>query len=250
MPQLSAGQSLCRLVKVIALMMNDQPALIAIVQQNVRVVLKTLLKLKKLTLVKNKQIKNCEDQINGIFSNLHSDSDSDKSNFIKECLSLIESGDCDLQEARYLFEDICKMIVPAKPELEYFLHLQKARSNEEFIPGKMSKNPYSSKSFGGKTMGDVRLKICRDCDIGEPEMLELLVANKIVEMNLPINAVYEQVWWPAQYKAKNPDTYEVPSIEQGMKEDPSLINSMVVIFRLAGMDGEATEDRVENLQTD
>ena len=35
-----------------------------------------------------------------------------------------------------------------------------------------------------------------------------------------------------------------------MKEDPSLINSMVVIFRLAGMDGEATEDRVENLQTD
>ena len=34
-----------------------------------------------------------------------------------------------------------------------------------------------------------------------------------------------------------------------MKEDPSLINSMVVIFRLAGMDGEATEDRVESLQT-
>ena len=25
---------------------------------------------------------------------------------------------------------------------------------------------------------------------------------------------------------------------------------MVVIFRLAGMDGEATEDRIENLQTD
>ena len=34
-----------------------------------------------------------------------------------------------------------------------------------------------------------------------------------------------------------------------MRDDPSLINSMVVIFRLAGMDGEATEDRVENLQT-
>ena len=200
--------------------------------------------------MKNKQIKNCEEQINRIFEKLHSENDSDKSNFIKECLSLIQSGDCDLQEARYLFEDICKMIVPAKPELEYFLHLQKARSNEEFIPGKMSKNPYSSKLFGGKTMGDVRLKICRDCDIGEPEMLELLVAGKIVTMNLPINAVYEQVWWPAQYKSKHPDSYEVPPIEQGMREDPSLINSMVVIFRLAGMDGEATEDRVESLQTD
>ena len=48
----------------------------------------------------------------------------------------------------------------------------------------MSKNPYSSKAFGGKTMSDVRQKICRDCDIGEPEMLELLVANKIVTMGL------------------------------------------------------------------
>ena len=109
--------------RIVALMMKDQPALTAIVQENVRIVLKTLLKLKKLTLVKNKQIKNCEDQINGIFEKLHSDSAADKSNFIKECLSLIESGDCDLQEARYLFEDICKMIVPAKPEAEYFLHL-------------------------------------------------------------------------------------------------------------------------------
>ena len=64
----------------------------------------------------------------------------------------------------------------------------------------MNKNPYSSKGFGGKTMGDVRLKICRDCDIGEPEMLELLVANKIVTMNLPITSVYEQIWFPHVYK--------------------------------------------------
>ena len=100
-------------------------------------------------------------------------------------------GECDLQESRYLFEDICKMIVPVKLEMEYHLHLQKARSNEEFIPGKMGKNPYSSKSFSGKTMAEVRLKICKDCDISEPEMLELLVANKIVTMGLQINAVYE-----------------------------------------------------------
>ena len=96
-------------------------------------------------------------------------------------------------------------------------------------------------------MSDVRLKICRDCDIGEPEMLELLVAGKIVTMNLPINAVYEQVWWPHVYKQKHPDSYEVPPIEQGMKDEPALLSPMVCIFRLAGMDGEATEDRVESL---
>ena len=142
------------------------------------------------------------------------------------------------------------MIVPVKPEMEYFLHLQKARSNEEFIPGKMSKNPYSSKTFNGKTMAEVRLKICRDCDIGEPEMLELLVANKIVEMPLQINAVYEQIWWPHQYKQKHPETYEVPPCDIGLKEEPNLQTAMVVVFRLAGMDGEATEDRIEQLSTE
>ena len=114
----------------------------------------------------------------------------------------------------------------------------------------MSKNPYSSNSFNGKTMSDVRLKICRDCEIGEPEMLELLVANKIVTMGLSIRAVYEQVWWPYLYKQKYPDSYEVPSISDFTKTDTSLLQPMTVIFRLAGMDGEATEDRVESLADD
>ena len=39
-------------------------------------------------------------------------------------------------------------------------------------------------------------------------------------------------------------------MEEGLKSEPELLTSMVVIFRLAGMDGEATEDRVESLQTD
>ena len=48
-------------------MMSGQPVLTQIVQENVRIVLKSLLKLKKLNLVKNKQIQNCEEQIKGIF---------------------------------------------------------------------------------------------------------------------------------------------------------------------------------------
>lgn len=212
-------------------------------QRNIRVVIKSLLKLKKLNLVKNRHIRNCEEQIQGIFNQLQAENEEDKKNFVKECLTLVESGECDLKESRFLFEDICKLINPVKPQQEYFLHLQKARSNEEFLPGKMSKNPYSSKSFGGKTMADVRAKICRDCDIIEPEMLELVIANKIIAMTLPITAVYEQVWWPHVYKKENPDSYEVPPIEEA---DASL-SHMHVIFRLAGMDGEATEDRIETL---
>jgi hypothetical protein len=51
----------------------------------------------------------------------------------------------------------------------------------------MNKNPYSAKSFGGKTMADVRLKICKECELVDIEILELLVAGKIVSPQLEIN---------------------------------------------------------------
>ena len=38
----------------------------------------------------------------------------------------------------------------------------------------------------GKTMGDVRVKICKEMDLAEPELVELLVDNKIVGMDLTI----------------------------------------------------------------
>jgi hypothetical protein len=49
-------------------------------------------------------------------------------------------------------------------------------------------------------MADVRLKICKEMELAEPELVELLVANKIVGMNLLIKEVYEQVQWPALCK--------------------------------------------------
>lgn len=49
----------------------------------------------------------------------------------------------------------------------------------------MSKNPYSSIQLG-KTMADVRAKICKEMEVHEPELLELLVAGKIIGVDLPI----------------------------------------------------------------
>ncbi len=144
---------------------------------------------------------------------------------------------------RFLFEEMCKVIDPVKPEPEYFLHLTRAQSQEFYFRGKMSKNPYSSSQLG-KTMADVRLKICKEMELAEPELLELLVAGKIVGMDLTIRQVYEQVHWPALCKQKNPDLYDIPPIEEAPK---SQLQPMQVIYRLMGIDGEATEDRVENL---
>jgi hypothetical protein len=40
-------------------------------------------------------------------------------------------------------------------------------------------------------MGDARLKICKELELAEPELMELLVANKIIGVDLSMNRVYE-----------------------------------------------------------
>ena len=45
-------------------------------------------------------------------------------------------------------------------------------------------------------MEDVRHKICKELELAEPELIELLVAGKLVNMDLPVVKVYEKVWWP------------------------------------------------------
>jgi len=79
---------------------------------------------------------------------------------------------------------------PPKPDPVYMLNLNKAQTQEFFIRGKMSKNPYQSKTLGA-TMGEVREKICKELELAEPELIELLVANKIVGTSLSIKSVYE-----------------------------------------------------------
>ena len=93
-------------------------------------------------------------------------------------------------------------------------------------------------------MGDVRQKICKEMELAEPELVELLVSGKIVGMTLTIKQVYERVFWPALCKQRNPDIYDIPNIEEASK---SSLAPMNVTFRLTGIDGEATEDRVEQL---
>ena len=77
------------------------------------------------------------------------------------------------------------------------------------------------------------------------EMLEILVAGKIMSKDLKISDVYEKVWYPHLYRHANPDAFEVPPFNP--KDITYLKKPMEVKYRLAGLDGEATEDRVENL---
>ena len=96
-------------------------------------------------------------------------------------------------------------------------------------------------------MRDVRAKICTESRLHEPELLELLVAGKIVGMDLPINLVYEKIWWPSLCRIRNPDEYDIPNIADAQKNQ---LAPMEVTYRLAGVDGEATEDRIDALDAE
>ena len=73
-------------------------------------------------------------------------------------------------------------------------------------------------------MRDVRTKIVRDLElfVDDDYGIELLVTNRIINLNLPIKLVYEQVW---RKRTEN----------RGGEDTP-----MVVVYRLQGLDGEAT----------
>lgn len=108
----------------------------------------------------------------------------------------------------------------------------------------MTKNPYSSKEMDNDTLKIIE-KICTEHEMSALEMIEVIMCNNIICAGLPIHLVYEKIWYPFYYKSRNPDEYEVPPISTA---DKSYLVPMEMTYRLAGVDGEATENRLESLQ--
>lgn len=107
---------------------------------------------------------------------------------------------------QFILEQLCNLICPSKPESVYFLILNKAHTQEEFIRGNMTKNPYSSAEVG-PLMRDVKNKICHQLDmlglIEDDYGMELLVAGNIISLDLSVAQVYEQVWKKANIQSSN-----------------------------------------------
>lgn len=84
--------------------------------------------------------------------------------------------------------------------------LNKAHTQEEFIRGSMTKNPYSSAEIG-PLMRDVKNKICHQLDLigllEDDYGMELLVAGNIISLDLSIAQVYEQVWKKSNSQSSN-----------------------------------------------
>lgn len=198
----------------------------------------------------------------------------------------------DAQAIAILLEQLCQMLCPERKEPICFLSLNKAPTQEEFIRGSMSRNPYPSSSFDGPLMRDVKNKICKDLDLPglleDDFAMELLVAGNLVKLDLPIMAVHDHVWrgsaaaslasnmQPTQVsrasglrRASQANlrgigssrsgnvrstilTFRRVSSERDTLDDDvraeSRTNSpMVVVYRLSGLDGEATEPIVDSV---
>ena len=172
-----------------------------------------------------------------------------------------------------------------KPKRTCLVRLVKSSTQEEFIRGHMSPSPYDvaeqvpvgdnegdnnaassdianagagvdaddDATFGDEaqlestpTFRDVKNFICAQLDlvglIEDDFGMELLsCGNKIISLDLKVVDVYEKVWVPMQQNQQNDGS--PPSRLIGTNRIPP----MSITYRLSGLDGEATEDRIDSV---
>ncbi|CAN6183043.1 unnamed protein product, partial [Urochloa humidicola] len=147
----------------------------------------------------------------------------------------------------FILEQLCNLICPVKPEPVYLLILNKAHTQEEFIRGFMTRNPYSSGDVG-PLMRDVKNKLCNQLDLigllEDDYGMELLVGGNIISLDLSISQVYEQVWRKHHGQTQHALSNAGSTAASSVRDCPP----MTVTYRLQGLDGEATEPMIKELE--
>ena len=144
-----------------------------------------------------------------------------------------------------ILNELAYHVLPRAPPLKvYLLRMLKSPTQEEFIPGVMSRNPYSTANMSAKPlMRDVKNLICRELDmvglVEDDFGMELLVTNQIISLDLPVEDVFERIWLPSLFQDSR--------VRQSTNADDEIGPPMPVTFRLSGLDGEATEQRIDEL---
>ena len=83
----------------------------------------------------------------------------------------------------------------------------------------------------GPLMRDIKNKICQDCELvallDDDSGMELLVMDKIISLDLPVKDVYRKIWCTENNES----------------------HPMLIIYRMRGLMGDATEEFIENLDS-
>ncbi len=201
-------------------------------------------KAKRLLVISNNYIEKTQLILDEIFRSLRSDSKDEMRVVVAQCMRILKENSGDEQALAFLYEELHKLVNPEKKQPMYAVCLKRAPSQEMYIKGSMSKSIYPMSELG-LFMSDIRTRICKDIGMsGTEELMELLVANQIIGLDLPIKLVYEKVWWPHVFRKRNPEVEDISPVETA---HPSQLEPMTVVYRLAGVDGEATENRVDTI---
>jgi E3 ubiquitin-protein ligase UBR4 len=165
--------------------------------------------------------------------------------------------------AGFLVAQMNEVIKPPQRRPDFRIQFRRAPTQEDFFRGALPKNPirYSDLTSAspeagaavtmdvdgscndddaGPRMSDVRRKIAKDLDMQDAEeLLELLVCNQIISPSLHVALVHSQIWRPYVLDA-----------DSGYASDcePDVLPPILITYRLAGVDGEATEELVESLE--
>jgi E3 ubiquitin-protein ligase UBR4 len=171
-------------------------------------------------------------------------------NIAKVCLKLAQIHVSGVPQEpklplQLILNELAYHVLPRAPPLKvYLLRMLKSPTQEEFIPGVMSRNPYSTANMSAKPlMRDVKNLICRELDmvglVEDDFGMELLVTNQIISLDLPVEDVFERIWLPSLFQDSR--------VRQSTNADDAIGPPMPVTFRLSGLDGEATEQRIDEL---
>ncbi|KAK6913403.1 LOW QUALITY PROTEIN: E3 ubiquitin ligase UBR4, C-terminal [Dillenia turbinata] len=216
-------------------------------------ILEALIVTRGLIVQKTKLIGDCNRLLKDLLDSLLVESSENKRQFIRACIRglQIHGEEKKGRTSMFILEQLCNLICPSKPESVYLLVLNKAHTQEEFIRGSMTKNPYSSAEIG-PLMRDVKNKICHQLDLlgllEDDYSMELLVAGNIISLDLSISQVYEQVWKKSSSQSSNVTgtTLLSSNAVTSSRDCPP----MTVTYRLQGLDGEATEPMIKELEED
>lgn len=195
-----------------------------------------------------------------------------------------------------LMDSVMHIVKPEKKPLDAKIILRRAPTQEDFLRNQSKdvvsfsslKSPNSGNSKEEPTVRDLRQHIANDLQMGDSaEMLEVLLANKILDVDLKLRVVLQTVWKDHLMQHSEGSSSSslssllagggrggsrsflssssglslmlYSSLERSMGSSGSgslSINAdtpddalppMVVTYRLTGVDGEATEDTVSSL---
>mmetsp|Transcript_37080 Transcript_37080/g.41421 ORF Transcript_37080/g.41421 Transcript_37080/m.41421 type:complete len:1925 (+) Transcript_37080:80-5854(+) len=194
-----------------------------------------------------------------------------------------------------LMSSIMHIVKPEKKPLNGKIILRRAPTQEEFFRGNLSKNPISfsmlkSRSSNNQdepTARDLRQHIANDLQMGDSaELLEILVANKIIDVNLKLRVILQTVWKDHLMQHSGSTSSNslssliagggrggarsflssssglslmlYSSLERSIGSTGNSLSitadtpvaslpPMIMTYRLTGVDGEATEDTVSTL---